>query len=143
MSLNEEVINNIYKNAHIALQSISDLKPEADCEDMNQELSREYDEYEKIIGEISKYMSEKDIEPKDISMMKKAMLWTSVKMNAASDDSRSHLAEMMIKGTVMGICELRQIITRSPKEVDGEIIELANRLLQLEEDCERRLKDML
>ena len=51
--INEETLNKIYRNAHIALQSISNLSEETDDEKMKAELKDQYDGYEKIIGEIS------------------------------------------------------------------------------------------
>ncbi|MGN0819770.1 MAG: hypothetical protein ACI4M6_05175 [Christensenellaceae bacterium] len=143
MSLNEEIINNVYKNAHIALQSISNVLDACSDEEMKAELLDEYDGYEKMIGEISKFMSENKIEPKDNNFMKKAMLFTSIKMNTLCDDSKSHIADMMLKGTVMGISELKQILSRSDEDVDERILDYAQRLCDLEEGYEQRLKQLL
>ena len=71
---NQKAINDIYKNAHIALQSISDLIPAVDDEGIKNELQEEYEGYEKIIGNISTFMAENGIEPKDVNPFKKAML---------------------------------------------------------------------
>ena len=71
------------------------------------------------------------------------MLFTSVKMNTLTDDSTSHIADMMIKGTVMGITELRQLISRGQDKISGEIIDYAKELLSLEESFEERLKTYL
>ncbi len=141
--MNENVINLVYKNAHVALQSISNVLPETANKDMRDELRRQYEGYEKIIGEISEYMSQKSFKPKDINPMKKAMLFTSIKMNTLSDDSKSHIAEMMLKGTIMGITELRQLISKHEGSVDSEVIDFAKKLLNLEEDYEQTLKQML
>lgn len=143
MSLNQEVINCVYKNAHVALQSISDLLPEVDNKKLREELVCEYDGYEKLIGEISEYMADKDYKPKDLGPMKKAMLYTAIKMNALKDDSKSHFLEMMVKGTVMGICELRELIEENRDKVDNEVIDFAKRLLALEESYEERLKKLI
>lgn len=48
--INEETLNKIYRNAHIALQSISNVLEEAEDEKMKAELKDQYDGYEKIIG---------------------------------------------------------------------------------------------
>lgn len=143
MSLNQEIINNVYKNAHIALQSISNIMPETFGNNLRQELQAEYDGYEKIIGNISEFMSQNNFQPKDVNFMKKAMLYTSIKMNTLTDDSTSHIADLMVKGTVMGITELKQIISRSDSTVMQEILQLANQLLEFEEGCEKRLKEFL
>lgn len=100
--VNEEALVNIYKNAHIALQSLSNLTPEVVDLDFKQELLDQYEGYEKIIGEISRYMKEHDMEPKDINPLKKAMIWSSIKMNTLADKSKSHMADMMVQGDGYG-----------------------------------------
>ena len=143
IKLNNETLNNIYKNAHIALQSISNALPEVTDQNMRDELNNQYDGYEKFIGKLSGFMRDRNVEAKDVNVMKKAMLFTSVKMNTLTDDSTSHIADMMIKGTVMGITELRQLISRGQEDIDGEILEYAKELLDLEETFEERLKTYL
>lgn len=143
IKLNEEVITNVFQNAHIAMQSISNVLPECSSERMKHELSEEYEGYQKFIGKLSKYMTEKGYEQKDVNVMKKAMLYTSCKMNVLTDDSCSHVADMMIKGTVMGITELKQLLSRSDGNVDNDILSFVNELLSLEEEYEKRLKALL
>ena len=139
---NQKAINDVYKNAHIALQSISDLLPEVEDDDLREELREQYEGYEKIIGEISTYMAEKGIEPQDINPLKKAVMWSSIKMKTLVNNSRNQVAEMMIKGTVMGITELTAM--KNEKEnLDEGIKNLIDKLLQLEEEYEQRLKKYL
>ncbi|MBR2968942.1 MAG: hypothetical protein IKC36_03780 [Clostridia bacterium] len=140
---NEETLNNLYQNAHVALQSISDLIPETDDAMMRAELKEQYEGYEKIIGEISGFMKDNDITPKDIGPMKKMMLKASVKMNAAKNDNRSHIAEMMIKGTIMGITDIYRELGEKEGETTPEVEALANKLAGLEESYEKRLKAYL
>ena len=45
----KEALVSLYKNAHIALQSISDIIKEVSDENMKRELSDQYDGYEKVI----------------------------------------------------------------------------------------------
>lgn len=139
---NEKAINDVYKNAHIALQSIADLLPQVEDEGLKKELSEQYDGYEKVIGEISSFMAEKGIEPKDINVFKKAMLWSSIKMKTLFDNSRNQVAEMMINGTVMGVNELTAMKNEN-ENLQPEILELLEKLLSLEESYEERLKKYL
>ena len=137
-----KAINDIYKNAHIALQSISDILPSASDEELNKELKEQYEGYEKVIGKISSYMTEQDIEKKDINPLKKAMLWSSIKMKTLMNNSRNQITEMMIKGTVMGINELTAM-KNEEKNLPEEIRNLLLELLSLEESYEQRLKRFL
>lgn len=145
MALNDyniKAINDVYKNAHIALQSISDLLPAVDGDGIRNELKDQYDGYEKAIGEISTFMAEQGLEPKDINPFKKAMMWSGIKMNTMFDNSRTHVAEIMIKGTVMGITELTAMKNES-ENLDDEILKFLDDLLALEEEYEQRLKKYL
>lgn len=139
---NQKAINDVYKNAHIALQSISDLLPAVEDEDIKQELQEQYEGYEKLIGKISSLMAEKGIEPKDVSPFKKAMLWSSIKMKTMFNSSRNQVAEMMINGTVMGINELTAMKNEC-SNLDQDICNLLSELLELEEEYEQRLKKYL
>ncbi len=139
---NVKAITDVYKNAHIALQSISDLIPAVDDEDIKAELKEQYEGYEKLIGEISTFMAENDIEPKDVNPLKKAMLWSSIKMKTLFDNSRNQVAEMMINGTVMGINELTAM-KNEQTNLDAGVLELLEKLLKLEEEYEQRLKKYL
>lgn len=141
--INGEILNNLYKNAHIALQSINDLNEELTDEKFKKELKEEYEGYEKIIGEISSLMKSNGIEPKDIGTFKKMMLKASVKMNTAKSDNRSDVAEMMIKGTVMGITDIYRELDEQKDIIAPEVKELATKLASLEEGYEERLKQYL
>ena len=139
---NIKAITDVYKNAHIALQSISDLLPAVEDEDIKTELKEQYEGYEKIIGEISTFMVENQIERKDVNPFKKAMLWSSIKMKTLMNSSRNQVAEMMINGTVMGINELTAMKNEG-SNLDEEVLSLLEKLLKLEEDYQERLKKYL
>ncbi|MBR1890904.1 MAG: hypothetical protein IJ811_00220 [Clostridia bacterium] len=141
--LSQEVLNNVYKNAHIALQSISDVSGECDSEKMRDELQREYEGYESFITEVTEYMKSQGVERKEVNPFQKAMMWTSIKMKTMTDDSRSHVADMMLKGTITGITELMQILSRSDGQVEERVLDYAERLKDLEEGYEENLKQLL
>ncbi|MBO7345075.1 MAG: hypothetical protein J6U92_03955 [Clostridia bacterium] len=139
---NVKAITDVYKNAHIALQSISDLLPSVEDDDIKSELQDQYEGYEKLIGEISTFMAENDIEPKDVNPLKKAMLWSSIKMKTLFNSSRNQVAEMMINGTVMGINELTAM-KNEQTNLDPGVLDLIEKLLKLEEEYEKTLKKYL
>ena len=141
-NFNGKAINDVYKNAHLALQSISDLLPSVEDDELKKELREQYEGYEKIIGEISTYMAEKGIEPKDVNFFKKAMMYGSIKMKTVMNNSRNQIADMMIKGTVMGVSELTAMKNESTN-LDQDVLNFVDKLLTLEEEYEQRLKKFL
>ena len=142
LEYNTKALNDIYKNAHIALQSIADLLPDLPNHDIKTELQNQYEGYDNFINKVSSYMAENDIDPKDISPLKKAMLWSSIKMKTLVNNSQNQIAEMMIKGTVMGITELSAMKNES-QNLDEGVCKLLAELLALEEEYEERLKKFL
>ena len=139
---NKKAITDVYKNAHIALQSISDLIPSVEDDGLRSELKEQYEGYEKLIGEISTFMAENGVEPKDVNPFKKAMLWSSIKMKTLFDNSKNQASEMMINGTVMGINELTAMKNEGEQLEEG-VLNYVEKLLSLEEDYEQRLKRFL
>ena len=138
-----EVLAEIYRNAQLALTSISDLLPEVEDEDMKEELLREHEEYEKICSEAASLATKYDLNLKEPSPIKKAMMWSAIKMNAATDNSAQNVAQMMIKGTVNGITCLKTSLTDGEKIMDSEIKTLLKQLISLEEGFEKKLKTYL
>ena len=141
-NINHKALNDTYKNAHIALQSISDLLPDVKDNELKEELKNEYEGYENFMSELNAYMEENNIERKDINFFKKAMLWSSIKMKTIIDDSRNQIAEMMLNGTVMGINELTAMKNEG-ENFDPKVTEFIEKLLTLEEDYEQRLRKFL
>lgn len=141
--MNLDAINEVYRNASIALLSISNVIDEfKDCP-LKKEMATQYEYYEKFVGEISAYMLEKGYEKKEVGAMKKLMMASAIKMNTALDNTPHHIAELMIKGTVMGITELCALINNSKVVTDKEIIEYAKKLKELQESYEQKLKKFL
>lgn len=140
---NSEVIAEIYRNAQLALQSITNILPEIEDTEIKEEIMREHEGYEKISGKAALMAKKADLEVKEPSPMKKAMMWSSIKMNTLADNSRSHIAQMMIQGTVMGVTSLKQTLTDSENAVEGDVKKLLKEAISMEEEYEEKLKKFL
>ena len=140
---NEEILAEIYRNCQLALTSIADILPAIEDESLKAEILRQHEEYEKISARAAVIAKNKGLEIKEPNPIKKAMMWSSIKMSTLMDNSTPHIAEMMIQGTVMGITSLKTSLSDSEGYGDGEIIELLKELVCLEEDFEKRLKEFL
>ncbi len=140
---NLDFINEVYRNAHVALQAINDVIDSVDDERLKSEIMSEKVGYDRFIGDIRAYMQKMNYEPKELGVMKKVMMKTGIKMNTMMDSSESNIAQIMIKGTVMGITELCTLINQASESIDDECIDFAKRLKQLEENYEQNLKAYL
>ncbi len=140
----EEILSEIHRNCQLALQSISDILPEAEDSDVREELLRQHDEYEHFCGKAAILAKDKNIELKDPGPIKKAMMWSSIKMSTMTDNSRAHIAEMMAQGTVMGITAIKSSLAdMSDEKEDEDIRKLAEDVLQMEERFEEIWKNLI
>jgi len=138
-----EILAEIYRNAQLALTSISDLLPEIEDEAIIEEIKREHEEYERICSEAASLAHKYGLDLKEPGPVKKAMMWSAIKMNTASDNSAQNVAQMLIKGTVQGITSLKTSLTDGEKIMDEEIKKLLDELIQIEEGFEEKLKSYL
>ncbi len=90
-----EVLAEIYRNAQLAQTSITDLLPEVEDEEIKEELLREHEEYERICSEAASLATRYELNLKEPSPIKKAMMWSAIKMNAATDNSKQNVAQMI------------------------------------------------
>ncbi|MDE5729870.1 MAG: hypothetical protein K2I20_06895 [Clostridia bacterium] len=138
-----EILAEIYRNAQLGLVSIADILPEVDDERIKEELLREHEEYERVCSEAASLAQKYDLELKEPNAVKKAMMWSAIKMGTASDNSAQNVAQMMIKGTVTGLTSLKTSLTDGEKIMDADIKKLLCDLIALEEDFEKKLKTFL
>ena len=139
----EELLAEVYRNCQLALESISDILPEIEDESLKEEIVRQHEEYEKISARAAMLAKDKALEVKEPSPVKKVMMKGSIKMNTLTDNSRSHIADMMIQGTVMGLTSLKTSYGERPDNDDEEISAITRDLIALEESFEAKLKDYL
>ena len=139
----EEVLAEIYRNSQLALQSISNILPAVEDETLRDILSRQHESYEHFSAKSTILARDMGIELKDPNPMKKMMMWGSIKMSTLSDNSRSHIAEMMVQGTVMGITALKSTAGDLPVDGNEKIIALLEEMISAEEEYEKTWKEYL
>ena len=139
----EEALAEIYRNAQLALQSISNILPETQDAAVRNELHAQHEEYERFSAKAMMIAKDRGIELKEPNMMKKAMMWGSIKMSTLKDNSRSHIADMMVQGTVMGIDALRTTANDLCPDGNEEIADLLREMVTVEEEFEKKWKEYL
>lgn len=139
----DEALAEIYRNAQLALVSISNILPAVEDEEIKTELHSQHEEYERFSAKAAMIARDLGLELKEPNPMKKAMMWGSIKMNTMTDNSRAHIADMMVQGTVMGVTSLRTTASQLPVEGNDKIIELLDEMIQIEEQFEKKWKEFL
>ena len=138
-----EIVAEIYRNAQLALESISDIMPAVQDGEIREEIMHQHEEYEKICSKAAALALKFNYDVKEPSPIKKAMMWSAIKMGTANDNSSQNIAQMMIRGTVTGITSLKTSLTDSGKELEPEVKKLLTELINMEEGFEKNLKKFL
>lgn len=138
----KSVLNNIYLNAKTGSRGINDLMPKADSADFLAQLKAQDDTYRTIQQEAANQLIQMGEAPTDIGPLKKASMWASVNLNTLVNSDTSHLAELMITGSTMGITQMTKVLN-GYQNPDPQIKALGDRLVQTQQQHIDQLKTYL
>ena len=100
-----KVLNEIYKGNKMGMHAISYMEDKIKDGAFKAEVQKQYDDYRQMTGNIEVLMHDNNGKLEDTPVGEKLMGWTSVQINTLIDATTSHMSEMLIQGTVMGIIE--------------------------------------
>ena len=141
MSADAEMLNFIYQNSQMGVETLNQLIPMIDNEAFKKRIEAQLKEYEQIHEEAKKLLNRHD--EKGIGALEKIMAYLMIDMKTLMDKSSSHIAEMLIQGSNMGIIDAVKRINQYEKEAEKEVTALMKRLLKFEENNVERLKEAL
>ena len=102
---NLKILKEIHKATKMGMDSISFVAEKLDDNKLKDNLSFQYTQYGQVMDRVNKLYENYGEIPEDKNVMNTIMGWTGVQMNTMADKSPSHIAEIMIEGTTMGIIE--------------------------------------
>lgn len=142
MNGNIEFLNYIYQNSEMGKDTMKQLIGISEDEEFNKMLHNQYEGYKNINDKTTKILDEHSKEPKEINPLSKASTYVSINMKTLTNKSPSHISEMLIQGSTMGIIDITKKIKEYP-DANGEIVNLAHNLLEFEqknlEECKQYL----
>ena len=124
------------------MQSLDNILSSVKFEALKNEISKEESDYDVISKECEMIAKSEGINIKDNNLMEKIRLWSSIKMSTLTDKSTTHIAEMLLFGTFMGVITC----IKDRNEHSGasqEIINLLEKLQALQEKNIESLKAYL
>lgn len=143
MSADAEMLNFIYQNSQMGVETLNQLIPMIDNEAFKKRIEAQLKEYEQIHEEAKKLLNRHGYDEKGIGALEKIMVYLMIDMKTLMDKSSSHIAEMLIQGSNMGIIDAVKRINQYEKEAEKEVTALMKRLLKFEENNVERLKEAL
>jgi len=142
MNGNAELLNFIYQNSQMGVRTISQLIDITEDEEFKKHLESQYKEYREIHEAAKAMLNENGYDEKGISALEKIRTYLMIEMQTMTDKSASHIAEMLIVGSNMGIINAVKNIKKY-SDAEPKILNLMERLLKFEENNVQELKKFL
>lgn len=99
-------------------------------------------EHEKIESEIIRLLSKINKDEKEPSPMAKAMSWTKINFKIMMDKSDKTISDIISEGCEMGVKTLEKLKNEYNK-ANKEVLDIADRIILLENELKARLKGYL
>lgn len=142
MNHNLEFLKYVTKNAEMGFTAIKDLIKAIDDKEFKKIIKEQEKKYKEIYDEACDLLDNYEEEPKDLTKMEKISSYIMIKMELIKDSSINNIAEMMIKGSNMGIIDIKKKLN-SYDELDKKVNHLGEKLLETEENNIEQLKPFL
>ncbi|MCB2292760.1 hypothetical protein LGK95_04315 [Clostridium algoriphilum] len=131
MDNNIEFLNYIYQNAEMGKDTISELITIVEDASFKNILESQLKEYTEIFDISSNKIEQAKKTSKGIGTFSKFTTYLMINFKTMKNKTPSHIAEMLIQGSTMGIVDLTKKI-KEYKDVAPDILALADRLLKFE-----------
>lgn len=137
-----ELLREVQKNTEMGMHALEVINPKVYDDSMALMLARESFKYGELHDRARAVLFSKNQTPDPVNKVKQLMLTASIQGNTLLNATTSHMAEMLIRGSSMGMTSLWKAMNRNEK-ADGQALELAGELLDFEENNIRELKKYL
>ena len=142
MNKNAELLNFVYQNSQMGVHTLEQLIDIAENDNFKQHLQSQYREYHDIHRAAKEALNKNGYDEKGIGALDKIKTYLMINMQTLTDKSASHISEMLIIGSNMGIINAVKKLKRY-KDAEPDIINLMERLLKFEENNVQQLKAFL
>ncbi len=132
--MNDDVklLNFIYQNSQMGVETIDQLEKIVEDKNFKRYLKEKYEGYCKIHKDAKEKLNSHGYDEKGISSFEKLRTYLMINMQTLTDKSTTHIAEMMMIGSTMGIVSaIRNLNDYS--NADNNIIKLMETLKAFEE----------
>lgn len=142
MNINLELMNYIYQNAQMGQDTLTQLLKIVEDSNFIKLLESQKEEYKCIFDKCDTLINHMNSEPKGIGKIAEISTYLMINMKTLSDKTPTHIAGMIMQGSVMGIIDINRNL-RKYSNADKDILELAKNLLNTEESNFNECKKFL
>ena len=138
MNIDIKLYNEIYSNAELARDITGRLIRRCRDASLRKAMADQFAEYHAILLEAGEALAKAAEAPEEYSRMMRYPIYCGMRMNLAADSTSSHIAEMLVQGSAMGLIDIARALNAF-QEAELGARALAERLQGAEEGNIRRL----
>lgn len=137
-----ELLEAVYKNVKMASDSILTLMPKVKDERLKQDMTTQLSVFDAYASRAAKLLGEEGVKPEEENLMVRMSAKMGSMMNTMRDSTSTHLAEMLVEGSTMGVNDmLKQLRRAENSNVSESALRLARDVCAYEEKLVEELKD--
>ena len=142
MDNNIDILDELHKGCCMGMDALNFILPKVEEKSFLDLLEKQLAEYDDIAGRIDLlYQDYTSSDIHETNPMVKAMTWYGIQKDTVLDSSVSNLADLLIRGTTMGIIEGKKIINH--KTMDKKVHKMCKEYIDMQEAYVEKLKDFL
>ena len=135
-------LDEIHKGSCMGSDAISFILDKVEDKNLEKLLRKQYKSYKEMQKNIEDiYPKYNEGKPHSTSKIEQVMTDSMINMKTMKDNTTSHLAELLVQGTNMGIIEGRRILNR--KNLNEEVNSLITKYVSMQEKYLDNLKEFL
>ena len=139
---NADLLNIIYQNSKMGIDSIDYILPKVANNNFKKDLAAQMAGYLNFLNRASAKLYVLNRCPQDLGCLIKIPLCVMIKLKMCVDNSESHVAEMMIEGSTRGLIETQRIFNRG-KNLDADISQIGCEVIYFDQKCINTLRNYL
>lgn len=134
----------LYKSLRMGAESILSLLPKVKDEKLRSAMTVQLAGYDKFSEHAGSVLDKANIRPKEENLVTRLSAKMGMVMNTMADSTSSHIAEMMIEGSTMGMTDAQKQVSEYEKQnASAGALRFAKEIVSFEEGNIETLKKFL
>ena len=143
MTNSTELLHAIYQNAEMGVRTLEQMLDFTDEGPLKEHMKGQLNGYKDLKNEAEKLLHNAGKDPEGLTTFEKARTSVMISMDTLTDKTPSHLAEMLLIGSNMGVIDALKNLRKYEGEADKDLCSLMRKALDFEENNAERLKTFI
>ena len=138
----KQAMSDLYKNVTMAQNCVKTLLPYVEKQEVTKTLHKQVETYDHYVEQLDSLCEHLNFDPTPAPKMLVAMANMGIRAKMMTDKSISHVAKIMLQGTLNGIIDLYRML-KDYDDVHPEVTLMEKQILRYEEGRFESLKSLL